>query len=370
MSIRNRLIAYIVSLLFVCGAIIVGSIYIIRPLYTGLVQQAAVMNALKGIIVVIIISGSLILLCALICAVMMVIFVSRSVVPQLSALVKLAEEIREGNLDCHTEYARGDEFEPVFREFDTMRRKLKRSLTDAAAMDDNRKEMIASLAHDIKTPVTSICAYAEGLKDNIAQTAEARMHYAETILEKARLVDSLVNDLFIFSKLDIRQDSLDLQEVNAAVFFRSAFEEAAVNEVYTLTYESGDFENVTVMVNPTAFTRVIQNITHNSVCHSGVENVIIRVSARIQDSNVLIRITDNGHGVEDDVCEHVFDRFYRSDKSRSNTGSGLGLTICRRLIQAMNGKIWARSGRSEGFTICISLPISSSQGDSHCHPEP
>ena len=357
MSIRNRLLVYIVSLFFVCGAVIAGSIYLILPLYTGLIQPAAVMDTLKGIIIVIVIAGSLIILYALICAIMMAVFVARSVVPPLNALVKLAEEIREGNLDYHIEYAKGDEFESVFREFDAMRKKLKRSLTETAEVNDNRKEMIASLAHDIKTPVTSICAYAEGLRDGIAQTAEARARYTETILEKARLVDSLVNDLFIFSKLDIRQDSLALQEVNAADFLKALFEEAAKNEAYKLTYEPAGLENEIIMINPTAFARVIQNITQNSVYHSNAGSIIIRVSARIQDNNVLVKITDNGVGVDAEECEHVFDRFYQSDRSRSGSGSGLGLTICRRLIEGMNGKIWARSGRGEGFTVCITLPV-------------
>ena len=361
MTIQKRLFVYIASLLLGCCAIIAGAIYLIFPLFNGLSEQITVLSALKGIIVVIVTSGALIILCALICAFTMAAFVSRSVVPPLKSLVKLAEEIREGNLDCRIEYAKGDEFEQVFREFDAMREKLRNSLAETADMEENRREMIASLAHDIKTPMTSICAYAEGLRDGIAQSAETRLRYAETILEKARLVDSLVNDLFLFSKLDIRQDSLILQEVNTADFLRAAFEEAAKNEAYSLTYESDGLDNETIMINAGAFTRVIQNITQNSICHSHAERIIICVKAVKYNTNVLIKITDNGIGVDDDVCERVFDRFYRGDKSRAGSGSGLGLSICRRLILEMNGKIWARSGNTEGFTVYISLPFVNSR---------
>jgi len=170
-------------------------------------------------------------------------------------------------------------------------------------------------------------------------------------------VDNLVNDLFLFSKLDIRHDSLSIQKVNSADFLRAVFDETAKNEAYTLNYEILGLENEAVMINKTAFERIIQNITQNSVCHSLGGRVIIRILARVQDNNVLIKISDNGTGVDEEVCEHVFDRFYRADKSRSGSGSGLGLPICRRLITAMNGKIWARSGKTEGFTIYISLPI-------------
>jgi signal transduction histidine kinase len=359
MSIQKSLTVYITSMLFVCGAVTGGAIYLIVPLYAGLRRQAAALSALNGVIIVILIAGALIILCALICAFVMAALIARGVVPPLKALAGFAEELREGNLDCRIEYARGNEFEPVFREFDAMREKLKNSLTEAAAREESRREMIASLAHDIKTPVTSICAYAEGLKDGIAEAPDTRLRYAETILQKARMVDSLVNDLFLFSKLDIRQDSLALQEVNAADFLRLTFEAAAKTGAYALNLDldSNSLENKHIMINKTAFERVVQNITQNSVCHARAERVIIDVTARKHEDSALIKITDNGPGVSEEIREHVFDRFYMADKSRSGTGSGLGLTICRRLIQAMNGKIWARSGEAEGFTICISLPL-------------
>jgi len=360
MSIQKKLIVYIVSLLFACGAVIAGAMYLIYPLYSGISHQAALLSSLNGIIFVITVSGGFVLLCTVIYAFVMAALVTRNVTPPLKLLVTLAEEIRKGNLDCRVEYVKGDEFEPVFREFDSMREKLKNSLAETAAMEENRREMIACLAHDIKTPVTSICAYAEGLRDGIAQGPETRLRYVETILEKARLVDNLVNDLFLFSKLDVRQDSLTLQEVNAAGFFSGVFEEAAKNDLYTLDCEINGLDNETVMINETAFTRVIQNITQNSVCHSGVDNVSIRVTVQKNGGKILIRIADNGAGMDQGLCEHVFDRFYRADKSRAGSGSGLGLPICRRLILAMKGKIWARSGIAEGFAICISLPVENS----------
>ncbi|MDR1558802.1 MAG: HAMP domain-containing histidine kinase [Clostridiales bacterium] len=358
MSIQKRLIVYFISLLFICGAIIGGVIYLIVPLYTGLREQSAALSALNIIIILILISGALIILCALIYSIATAALVARGVVPPLKALVKLAGEIREGNLDCRVEYVGGDEFEPVFREFDSMREKLRRSLREAADYEENRREMIASLAHDIKTPVTSIRAYAEGLKDGIAKTPEARLRYVETILEKAWMVDGLTNDLFLFSKLDIRQDSLVLEPVSTKDYLRSAFDEAARNGAYTLTYESEGIADENIMINKMAFARVLQNITQNSVGHSRVSNVVIQVYARKRDDKVIIRIADNGVGADDDVCERVFERFYQGDKSRSGSGSGLGLTICRRLIEAMNGKIWARSGAGGGFTVYISLPLS------------
>ena len=357
MTIQKRLIIYISTMMFTCGAIIGGAIYLIFPIYNNLSLRPDVLSSVKGIILLLIISGALILICALICAFVMAALVVRSVIPPLKLLAGFAEKIREGNLDCRMDYAKGDEFEPVFRAFDAMREKLKNSLEETAEMEENRIEMIASLAHDIKTPVTSICAYSESLRDGIAQTPETQLRYMETIVQKARLVDNLVNDLFLFSKLDIRHDSLSIQKVNSADFLRAVFDETAKNEAYTLNYEILGLENEAVMINKTAFERIIQNITQNSVCHSLGGRVIIRILARVQDNNVLIKISDNGTGVDEEVCEHVFDRFYRADKSRSGSGSGLGLPICRRLITAMNGKIWARSGKTEGFTIYISLPI-------------
>ena len=357
MTIQKRLTIYVVTLLFACGAIIIGTIYLIMPLYLDISHHASELAQLQTLALIIIVSGALIIVSALICAVLMAVYITRSVVPPIKMLGKLAKEIREGNLDSRVDYNQSDEFQLVFHEIDAMRERLKNSLIENAAIEDNRREMITSLTHDIKTPVTSICAYAESLRDGIAQTPETQQRYVETILEKAHLVNSLVNDLFVFSKLETCQESLDLEEVNAAEFLRSVFGEASKNDAYSLTYEPSDLENETLMINDVAFTRVIQNITQNSINHAAAERVMIRVSANKQGYNVIIRITDNGIGIDEEACEHVFDRFYRADRSRSSSGSGLGLSICMHLISGMNGKIWARSRKSEGFTICISLPL-------------
>jgi signal transduction histidine kinase len=279
--------------------------------------------------------------------------VAKSVLPPLRALRTLAAEIESGNLDTRAEHHHADEFLPVFAEFDAMREKLKDTLIKTAAIEENRRVMIAGLAHDIKTPITAICAYAEALRDGIADTPETRLHYAETILQKARLVDSLVGDLFFSSKLDLRQTSLELEIVEASAFLKEVFANTAKSEAIPLTFESAATGRI--RINRIAFARVIQNIIQNSIHHARADDLHVKATAREQEARVIVKVTDNGTGLPKEKCERVFDWFYRADPARGGTGSGLGLSICKRLIEGMNGKIWARG--ENGFSVYISLPL-------------
>jgi signal transduction histidine kinase len=279
------------------------------------------------------------------------------VLTPLNLLYKLMNEVKNGNLDCPVLYPNKDEFGKVFIEFDEMRLRLKMSLEKLAEQEAVRKEMVVSIAHDIKTPVTAISGHAEGLLDGIANTPEKQKKYLETILQKAKAVDGMVNDLFFFSKLDLKQILFTLQKVNAADYFISVYDELLVGQDDVLFKTDIQIDSgKKIVVDPLQFKRVLQNTFTNSLKYRSEEKLTIHLSLYENNNRVIAKIADNGIGVSDEECEKLFLRFFRSDRARSSQGSGLGLSISKQIVEAMDGLIWARRNETKGISIYISLP--------------
>ena len=285
-------------------------------------------------------------------------FVFRKIEKPLDLLVSGVHEIQNGNLTYRIVYKEKDEFLPVFKDFNQMAERLQQSIEQIERED--RKELIAGISHDLRTPLTSIKAYIEGLIEGIAQTPERQQKYMQTIREKANDIDRMVDKLFLFSKLDLGDSPFYPEPISVAEALNSLISENAeayAKQGMTITLEEIP-EACTVYADPVQFRNAITNLLENSLKYKDAPEVQVRIRCTETDSDATIIVSDNGPGVPEEALPKLFDVFYRSDPARSNpqSGSGLGLAITAKILERFGGSIRAEQETPKGLRILLTIP--------------
>jgi signal transduction histidine kinase len=287
--------------------------------------------------------------------------VSRSIIRPLRSLKKAAEHIGEGNLDDEITTHSRDELGELSLAFEQMRRRLKDSVELQLQYEDNRKELLSNISHDLKTPVTSIKGYVEGILDGVAG-ADKLDKYLRTIYTKTVDMDRMIDELFIFSKLDLGKLPFYFEEVEMVAYLDDLIGEAQFDmekKAVTLTLDRKEASRtVKVMADREKLKRVLTNIWDNAVKYADKEQTVIQVKLKEEEQHIVIEIADNGQGIPAEALPLIFDRFYRADPSRNMAtgGSGLGLAIAKQIILGHDGTIQAESEEGQGTRIMVSLP--------------
>ncbi|WP_343063088.1 HAMP domain-containing sensor histidine kinase [Solibaculum mannosilyticum] len=284
-------------------------------------------------------------------------FVFRRIEEPLDILTAGVHEIRDGNLNFRIQYDRQDEFLPICEDFNEMAVRLKESVTKIQQQEQNRKELLAGISHDIRSPLTSIQAYVEGLMDGVARTPKVQRSYLATIKTKVEDLDRMVSQLFLFSKMelgDYPENSIRLrldEKIEAAVL--EAKEEYKEHGLQLIT----DLTPVTVTADPIQLERVISNVMGNSLKYKEQEKGLLRISLIKNGATCTLTFDDDGPGVPEEALPHLFEAFYRSDPARQNPqkGSGLGLAIVKSIITHAGGSIQAKRSEFGGLKIEICL---------------
>ena len=288
-------------------------------------------------------------------------FVSRSIIRPLRSLKQAAEHIGEGNLDYEITTHSRDELGELSIAFEQMRRRLKDSVELQLQYEDNRKELLSNISHDLKTPVTSIKGYVEGILDGVAG-ADKLEKYLQTIYTKTVDMDRMIDELFLFSKLDLGKLPFYFEEVELVPYLEDLVGEAQFDmekKAVALTLELIQASRtVKVKADREKLKRVLTNIWDNAVKYADKEQTVIQVKLFEQEQHIMIEIADNGQGISADALPLVFDRFYRADPSRNMAtgGSGLGLAIAKQITLEHDGTIRAQSEEGQGTRIIVTLP--------------
>ncbi|EGW36310.1 HAMP domain-containing sensor histidine kinase [Desulfosporosinus sp. OT] len=283
---------------------------------------------------------------------------SRSIITPLQDLQRAAAEISRGNLDHPIVEVGDQEIQALCRDLELMRIKLKDSVYTQLKYEDNRKMLISSISHDLKTPVTSIQGYVEGILDGIANTPDKRERYLKTISFKAHQVDQMIDDLLLYAKLDLNQIPFDFERTDIEEYLKLCVLESEPeleNSQIQISFHSELREKQQhVLLDRERMKRVIMNILDNSRKYMSKDRGEIKILLRDTAASLIIELRDNGSGISEEDLPYIFDRFYRSDAARSK-GSGLGLAIAKHIIEGHNGRVWAVSHGEEGASIMISL---------------
>lgn len=278
----------------------------------------------------------------------------------VSQLSKTANKIRRGELNEPVGKADVEEFEELFIAFDLMRKELKNNIDKNVKYENNRKEMLAGLSHDLKTPLTVIQGYSKALLDRVVKDEEQARKYLEIINRKSIEMESLINELSLFSKLENKAFVFKYETIKLHKFlsdFISLSKTEYLNKKIVFVY-SNMYRDIDVNIDIMQMNRVFENLFTNSVKYN--ENHKVKINIRVKKLNdrlVQITFTDNGIGVSKENLSNIFENFYRVDESRSTEieGNGLGLAICKSIVEAHKGKIEATSDKH--LQIMITLPI-------------
>ncbi|MCP3025367.1 ATP-binding protein [Halobacillus sp. A5] len=287
--------------------------------------------------------------------------VFKSIVIPLDILVDGVREIRDGNLNYRLRYNRKDEFLNVCEDFNEMAGQLQRLIEAKKKDDENRRELIAGISHDLRTPLTSIKAYVEGLEKGVASNPEMKKEYLRTITKKTDDLNHVVNQLFLFSKLDTGDFPLSIETLDIGKLLK-VYEQNIKTEYNERGLETTFLnfaENVFVKVDSVQIRNVFTNIIENSLKYGNQSHNSLTIECIPRGEEVKITFQDNGPGVPEDKLKNLFNAFYRTDAARRNPGqgSGLGLAISHKIIERCGGTISAKSPSNSGLIITIALPI-------------
>jgi len=283
-------------------------------------------------------------------------WVYQSILRPIGKLQEGAKKIRDGNLDFTIEAEDDDEIGQLCQNFEEMRIRLKESTEEKIQYDKESKELISNISHDLKTPITAIKGYVEGIMDGVASSPEKLDKYIRTIYNKANDMDRLIDELTFYSKIDTNKIPYNYSKINVANYFRDCIDEVGL-ELEARGVELGYFnyvdEDVMVIADAEQMKRVINNIIGNSLKYMDKKRGIINIRLLDVGDFVQIEIEDNGKGIGPKELPNIFDRFYRTDSSRNSSkgGSGIGLSIVKKIVEDHGGKIWATSKEGIGTEI-------------------
>lgn len=272
------------------------------------------------------------------------------------------EEIRKGNYAVQIESNIPNEIGVLITSFNEMAQELQASERMKQEYEENRKKLIASISHDLKTPITSINGYIEAILEGVVNSPEKLTKYLNIIQHNAVYINKLIDDLFLFSKLDIEKLDFRFEKVQIRAFMNDVMEEFRFEleeKQFNFSYKDKLEADCLINMDRKRIYQVIRNIIGNAVKFGTEEIKEVRVELDRQGDFVQIDIHDNGPGIPEEKLPYIFDRFYRVDRERTKDllSTGLGLAIAKELVEAHGGKITASSVEKVGSSFTIIFPM-------------
>lgn len=296
-------------------------------------------------------------------------WVNKGVFSHIRKLNNAMAEIAEGNFDCALDASEVDgEIAELYRRYEDMRLKLKDSSDERIREEAKNRELISNITHDLKTPITSIKGYAEGIMDGVADTDEKRLKYIQTIYDKTKDLDRLLNELTYYSSIDSNKIPYNFHRIDIGDFFSDCIEEVGVdleNKNIKFNFENLLQPGTRIIADPVQLRKVVNNIIGNSIKYMDKTEGIIDIRLLDAVDSVRVEIEDNGKGIAAKDLAKIFERFYRTDASRNSSqgGSGIGLSIVKKIIEDHGGYIWATSKEGEGTCMHFVIRKYISQDD-------
>lgn len=277
----------------------------------------------------------------------------------LNRLQAGTRQLAQGDFSARVSVQENDELAGVAEAFNMMANELEQAFARQRAMEHARRDLIAAVSHDLRTPITSIRAMVEALADGVVTEPAAVQRYYANIRAQTENLSTLITDLFELSKLEAESPQLRLEPVNLNDLLSDVIESTQAQARAKGITLSGQFSQNLPLVNAEfiKIQRVVTNLVQNAVRHTPAHGTI-ELSARPVAEGVQVSISDTGEGIAPDDLPYVFDQFFRGEKSRSREtgGAGLGLTIAQRIVAAHQGRIWVESSPATGTSFSFVLP--------------
>jgi len=280
-------------------------------------------------------------------------WLNRDVYKPIKELSVAMNRIGAGDFDYRLSEQYEGEIGVLYQNYERMRWQLKENEEEKQQNEKKSKELVSNITHDLKTPITSIKGYVEGIMDGVADTPEKMDKYIKTIYNKANDMDRLINELTTYSGIDSNKIPYHFLIIDISDYFEDCIEEVGLDleqRNIRLNYTNLVTPGTNIVADPEQLKKVINNIISNSVKYMGHDKGVIDIRILDEGESVKIEIEDNGKGIPAKDIGNIFERFYRTDSSRNSMqgGSGIGLSIVKKIIEDHGGYIWATSKEGEG----------------------
>lgn len=306
--------------------------------------------------------GSLLLLFAGGISVAFGFFISSTITQALGNLVEGAEQLSEGDFSTRVGVNGNDEIAQLSKAFNEMAARLEQADQNERALDEARRNLVAWASHDLRTPLTSLRVMVAALADGIVEDPETVTRYLRQSQNEIDRMSRLLDDLFELAQLDAGFHDLNFEWVSLPDLISDTLESFAARAKSHGIILMGSVSPQVDLVwaAPEKLSRVLDNLLGNALRYTP-RGGSIRLSAEKVNNATIVSIKDSGKGIGAKDLPHIFDRFYRGEKSRTrdkdtNGGVGLGLAIAKGLIKAHGGKIWVESESGKGAIFSFSLP--------------
>jgi signal transduction histidine kinase len=294
------------------------------------------------------------LLLGFLTAVILGLITSRSLTRPIASISQAAANFAKGNFLSRTTVTADDELGQLGRTFNNMAESL-------AYVEQNRRDFLANVSHELKTPVASIQALAEAIQDGLATKPGQQDRYLSTIVGETHRIGRLISDLLDLAQLEAGELSIQEEKVNLDNLFTAQSDKhTALLTEKNLTLDFAVPDKLPLVLADTdRLTQVLDNLLTNAIRHSIPESTIIIAVDNTMPFTLAVSVSNQGAGIAPEDLPYIWDRFYRADKSRTRTlgGAGLGLAITRKLVQAMNGDITVESIPDKRTTFTFTLPV-------------
>lgn len=282
----------------------------------------------------------------------------------LKELRRAADDLREGDLDHEILSCRERELDELAQSLEGVRQRLKAASLAEAAAQEERGLLMANLSHDLRTPVTAIKGYVEGIRDGVANTPEKRDHYLEVVYAKTLVLEGLVGNMTDFSEYELGRMQYHFERVELSAFLADLIPEyqADVRGREMAFVAKPLASPATVTADRGKLKRVLDNLVSNAVKYGRPGGTVV-LAAEGYRQGVILSVSDDGRGIPEEALAHVFDSFFRADAARSSSvpGSGLGLAICKSIAESHHGKLWLTSREGEGTQAYLYLPLAAKE---------
>ena len=321
-----------------------GSFFIIMRI-NSLISKQLLIDMVIAIIVILVFTS-----------LMLTQWIQRGVFLPVNELNTAMKNIADGNLEYMLNTDSKGEIGELYKNYEDMRLRLKESTDEKFEHEKQNRELISNISHDLKTPITAIKGYVEGIMDGVADTPEKMDKYIKTIYNKANDMDRLINELTIYSGIDSNRIPYHFHRLNVADYFGDCVEEVGLDlesKNIELNYSNLVSPDAMIIADPEQLKRVINNIIGNSVKYLEREKGVIDIRILDEVDSIRVEIEYNGKGIAARDLPNIFERFYRTDASRNSSkgGSGIGLSIVKKIVEDHGGYIWATSKEGEGTCL-------------------
>jgi predicted ribosomally synthesized peptide with SipW-like signal peptide len=309
----------------------------------GATNQLGFLNSVnRSLVLAVLVAGS--------AAVLLTLLLSRRILGPVEALTAAARKMEKGDLHQRVSVESKDEIGELAHAFNAMADGL-------ARQEQLRRNMVTDVAHELRTPLSNIRGYLEAIKDGVATADQSTI---ESLHEEAMLLSRLVEDLQELELAEAGQLRLVRQPVSPAEII-----ERAVSAAQPILQDKGLTLRVDVPASlpmihadPDRIGQVLRNLLSNAITHTP-QGGEISVVARLTYGHVEVSVQDTGRGIPSKHLPHIFERFFRADRSRARAtgGAGLGLAIVKQLVELHGGRVWAKSIQGKGSTFAFTLPV-------------